>query len=108
MILGATSPAGSLKLLWHYARNRNAKWTRTAWAVLLYLFVNTLGRFSIASLGFAYNLNEIPYTEYPVMVPDWSSEAWYNATADVDDYSSLSGTLSMYPKGYDIRLLDFD
>ncbi|KAK3291976.1 uncharacterized protein B0H64DRAFT_377535 [Chaetomium fimeti] len=87
LILGATSPTGSLKLIWHHATDRNARWTRTTWAVLLYLLVNVLGRFSIAALGLAYNLNEIPYTEYPVMVPDWSSKPWYHATNRTDpDY----------------------
>ncbi|KAH6847174.1 hypothetical protein B0I37DRAFT_445466 [Chaetomium sp. MPI-CAGE-AT-0009] len=85
MILGVPSPTGSLKLLWHHVKNRDARWTRTTWTVLLYLLVNLLGRFSIAALGLAYNLNETPYTEYPVKVPDWSSEAWYNAITDPND-----------------------
>lgn len=80
MILGMPSPSGSLRLIWHHAVNRGRQWTRTTWAVALYLFLNLLGRLSIAALGLAYSLNEIPHIDYPITVPNWGSPTWLDLT----------------------------
>ena len=58
------SPSGSAALL--YAHIREWRLSQTTFIVMLYLFVNITGRFSVAIFGLTYNLlddpNEIPGT----------------------------------------------
>ena len=65
------SPSGSAALL--YAHFREWRFSQTTFIVMLYLFVNITGRFSVAIFGLTYNLlddpNEIPGT----YATNWSS-----------------------------------
>jgi hypothetical protein len=45
--------------------------------VLLYLIVNTGIRFSVATFGLTFELQETAGVEHPVMISDWASPAWF-------------------------------
>lgn len=73
LILEAPKPTGSFALLWrHFVVNR--KRTAVTWWVAGYLFVNIAMRLSVSLVGFAYNVNETPTSEYPASVTNWLAE----------------------------------
>ena len=65
------SPSGSAALL--YAHFRERRLSLTTFIVMLYLFVNITGRFSVALFGLTYNLLDDPDMKIPVLVTQWDS-----------------------------------
>ena len=39
--------------------------------VFVFMVLSVIGRFSVAFLGFAYNLQETPHNQQPLFRPDW-------------------------------------
>ena len=64
----------------HQARTRQGIASLTTWVLFLFLLCSLIGRFGIAFLGFAYNLEEMPYFISPILRPDWD-----NGTVNGDD-----------------------
>jgi hypothetical protein len=75
------NPTGALRLIWHHTV-KDRKWTFTTTAVMIYLLTNIIGRLSVAAFGLTFDLNEQPGIEYPVMVTNWGTDAWFNQSAD--------------------------
>jgi len=60
----------------------------TALLLFLFLLCSLLGRFGVAFLGFAYNIDVDPYSDAPLFRPDWE-----NGSLNRDD-SSLKALTS--------------
>src|ERR1044071_4645827 len=73
-------PTGSLRLIWEHTKG--IRWTRTTCITALYLFINIVGRLSIAILGLTYDMNEATSIVYPVQITDWSTPHWFNTSRD--------------------------
>ncbi|KAK5662677.1 hypothetical protein OQA88_8593 [Cercophora sp. LCS_1] len=73
LILEAPKPTGSFSLLWqHLVVER--KRTYVTWWVAGYLVASIAIRLSVAFVGLAFNLNEIPGSKYPAAVTNWAAE----------------------------------
>ena len=57
----------------HQARTRRGLVTPTTWVLLLFLFCSLGGRFGVAFLGFAFNLEETPHYTPPLFRPNWAN-----------------------------------
>ena len=57
----------------HQVRTRQAMVSLTTWLLFLFLLCSVLGRFGVASLGFAFNLEESPNYYPPLFRPDWAN-----------------------------------
>ena len=71
LLLAMPSPSGSAALL--YTHFREQRLSLTTFIVMLYLFVNITGRFSVALFGLTYNLLDVPDIKIPVFTTDWNS-----------------------------------
>ncbi|PUU81912.1 hypothetical protein B9Z19DRAFT_1076026 [Tuber borchii] len=71
LLLAMPSPSGSGALI--YAHFRERRLSLTTFIVMLYLFVNITGRFSVALFGLTYNLLDDPDMKFPVLTTDWNS-----------------------------------
>jgi len=65
------SPTGSAKLL--IAHVLGGRLSLTTFVVMLYLFVNITGRFSVAIFGLTYNLVDDSVEDAPTLVTNWTS-----------------------------------
>jgi len=65
------SPTGSASLL--YAHFRERRLSLTTFIVMLYLFVNITGRFSVALFGLTFNLLDDPNNILPIRATNWTS-----------------------------------
>ncbi|KAK4443860.1 hypothetical protein QBC34DRAFT_361207 [Podospora aff. communis PSN243] len=92
LVLGMQNPTGSLRLVANHVSRRH--WSVTTTVVLVYLLFNIVGRLSVAIFGLTYDLNEHDAVEYPVMVTDWSSGSWLNASAESFDIQRLVGRIT--------------
>ena len=64
-------PSGSAALL--LAHFREWRLSQTTFIVMLYLFVNITGRFSVALFGLTYNLLDLPFQEAVLVTTNWTS-----------------------------------
>ena len=64
------TPTGSAKLLIGHLREWRLSLTTSI--VMLYLFVNITGRFSVAIFGLTYNLVDNSTSIYPTQTTDWT------------------------------------
>jgi len=65
------SPTGSAKLL--YKLIREGRRSQTTLVVMLYLFFNITGRFSVAIFGLTYNLVDDLVEDPPTYTTNWTS-----------------------------------
>jgi len=65
------SPTGSAKLL--IAHIRAWRLSQTTLIVMLYLFLNITGRFSVAIFGLTYNLVDDLVDDPPIYTTNWTS-----------------------------------
>ena len=65
------SPTGSAKLL--IAHIREWRLSQTTLIVMLYLFINITGRFSVAIFGLTYNLVDASFGGLPTATTNWTS-----------------------------------
>ncbi|RPA96895.1 hypothetical protein L873DRAFT_1791339 [Choiromyces venosus 120613-1] len=86
LLLAMPSPSGSLALI--YAQIREWRFSSTTFIVMLYLFINIVGRFSVAIFGLTYNLADLPIVTPPTHVTDWSSSVLVTKNAEAFDVSS--------------------
>ena len=77
-------------------RTRQALATPTTWVLFLFLICSLLGRFGVAFLGFAFNLEENAYYIPPLSRPDWR-----NGTVNGDDsiQKALASQLGLPTQG---------
>jgi len=66
---GTLSSYGLLFL--HQVRTRQGRFAPMTWVLFLFLLCSLLSRFGVAFLGFAFNLEDTPYYNAPVLRPDW-------------------------------------
>ncbi|KAF2262562.1 hypothetical protein CC78DRAFT_606095 [Lojkania enalia] len=93
LILGMSNPTGAFRLICYHTMHW--KWRATTVVVTLYLLVNIIGRLSVASFGLTFDLNEIPGVEYPVIITDWSTDAWFNKSV-AGGYTRLDYQMNDY------------
>ena len=55
----------------HRVRTRKGVVSLTTWVLYLFLLCSILGRFGVAFLGFAFNLDDNPYYYHPIVRADW-------------------------------------
>ncbi|CUS15094.1 unnamed protein product [Tuber aestivum] len=108
LILGIANPTGAFRLIYHHTKDW--KWSATTVVVVIYLFINIVGRLSVAAFGLTYDLNELPGLKYPVKLTDWSTPAWFNVSAGgYDLLSQTSRRMSDYAAvGMSTVLTEFD
>ena len=94
------SPSGSAALL--YAHLRERRLSLTTFIVMLYLFVNITGRFSVAFFGLTYNLMNDPNTIPPLRVTNWTSpDCKVLVTKNASNFEVAKGELSRNSPSYD-------
>ena len=59
----------------HQIHTREGLVTPTTWVLFLFLLCSVAGRFGVAVLGFAFNLDESPFYTPPLLRPDWANGA---------------------------------
>ena len=69
----------------HQVRTRQGLVAPTTWVLLLFLLCSLLGRFGVALLGFAFNLEDTAFYEPPHFRPDWA-----NMTLGRDDSIAMA------------------
>jgi len=79
----------------HEVRTRRGLVTSATWVLLLFLLCSLLGRFGIALLGLAFNLDDSPQFTPALFRPDWA-----NGTLSKDDsvLTDLASELNIPPK----------
>ena len=87
-------------LFWHQVRNRKGLATLTTWGLLLYVLGSVFGRFGVAFLGLAYNLEETPLYDPPLFRPNWA-----NGTVNGEFASLTSNSTVPTPPGRTIGQL---
>ena len=55
----------------HQARTRQGLVSPTTWVLFLFLICSLCGRFGVAFLGFAFNLEDKAFHHAPIVRPDW-------------------------------------
>ena len=55
----------------HQARTRRGLGTPATWVLFLYVFCSVAGRFGVAFLGFAFNLEDSPVYTPALLRPNW-------------------------------------
>jgi len=78
----------------HQVRTRRGLGASTTWVLFLFLVCSLLGRFGVAFLGFAFNLEEKPYYTHRLFRPDWVNGA---VNGDDSVRMALASELSPLP-----------
>ena len=72
-------------LFFHQVKARGRHITRTTLVLFLYLICSIVGRFGVAFLGFAFNLDETPLYTQPLLRPNW-----VNGTVNTNDAHGMA------------------
>ncbi|KAF8423516.1 hypothetical protein EV426DRAFT_700129 [Tirmania nivea] len=87
------TPSSYALLFMHQVRTRRGLVTPTTWVLFLYLLGSVFGRFGVAFLGFAVNLDDSAVYTPPLFRPNWA-----NGTVDGDDsHDTDLASLTGYP-----------